>query len=160
MCPGGQSKGVSGTVGGCTSLNSGRNRGGGSQNPNPSSSRRNPRMEQDQQRQNAPQTPNPSAGGAGTVPPSDALTEQNETPSANATGNVFSSGCEGNYHFLAPPAPAAPTAAESLSSVEAQQRDELRRLHEMLEQRGLPSSLFGSLGPRMQQILQRTMVIF
>ena len=146
-------------MGGCTSLNSGRNRGGGSQNPNPSSSRRNPRMEQDQQRQNAPQTPNPSAGGTGTAPPTGAATEQNETPAANAPGSVSCLSCEVIDHFAAPPAPAAPTAAESLSSVEAQQRDELRRLHEMLEQRGLPSSLFGSLGPRMQQILQRTMVI-
>ena len=47
-----------------------------------------------------------------------------------------------------------PPTDSSMPSAEAQQRDELRRLHEMLESRGLPSSLFGSLGPRMQQILQ------
>ena len=48
-------------------------------------------------------------------------------------------------------------ATASLTSESETEEADMGRLQALLEARGLPSQLFGALGPRMHQLLHRTM---
>jgi len=55
-------------------------------------------------------------------------------------------------------APSGSSGPNDQNEQRDRREEDLRRLHEMFEQRGLPSNFFSSLAPRMQQILTSTMM--
>ena len=73
--------------------------------------------------------------------------QQNESTSGGGSGSGGNAG-----------APSGSSGPNDQNEQRDRREEDLRRLHEMFEQRGLPSNFFSSLAPRMQQILTSTMM--